>query len=250
LKKLIVSGDSCSDLNFRSPVHPDWDFSYKKWPEHLAEHLGMQLVCLGKGGSGNQYIYHSLLDQVLRTPKEEIGLVIAGWSQAMRKDWQANDKWENTRLEQDGNLFGWVNKTLRHYISFQILCERYDLPYFHFQMGDVFESYLHGLKPSEDEMLKGIDYKMSYPGDKQKDQERILNRIAEYDIVIDNFIGWPGLRDDYKELGGGFNIMEKVLGNNLQTQLDNGLIVSELDDHPNEAGHKAIANFLIKELEL
>ena len=117
-------------------------------------------------------------------------------------------------------------------------------------MGDVFESYLHGLKPSEDEMLKGIDYKMSYPGDKQKDQERILNRIAEYDIVIDNFIGWPGLRDDYKELGGGFNIMEKVLGNNLQTQLDNGLIVSELDDHPNEAGHKAIANFLIKELEL
>ena len=250
MKKLIVSGDSCTDLNFRSAAHPDWDTSYKKWPEHLAEHLGMELICLGKGGHGNQYIYHSLLDEIIKTPKEEIGLVVAGWSQAMRKDIQVNDRWCNVRVNPDGNLYGWVSKTLRHYMSFQILCDKFDLPYFHFQMGDLFEAYLEGLLPSDDDMLQGIDYKMSYPGDKQKDEERILNRIAEYDIIIDNFIGWPGLRSCYDDIGGGFNILEKITGDTTQTQLDNGLIVSELDDHPNQAGHKAISDFLIKERNL
>ena len=113
-------------MNFRSSFTPDWDFSYKKWPEHLAEHLGMELVCLGRMGNGNQYIYHSLLDEIIKTPKDEIGLVVAGWSQAMRKDWQENDDWDRRQVEQDGDLLSWVNKTLRHYMSFQILCEKYE----------------------------------------------------------------------------------------------------------------------------
>ena len=49
MKKLIVSGDSCTELAFESICHPTWDFSWPKWPEHLAKHLGMELVCLGKG---------------------------------------------------------------------------------------------------------------------------------------------------------------------------------------------------------
>ena len=128
----------------------NWDFSYKKWPEHLAEHLGMELVCLGRMGKGNQYIYHSLFDEIIKTPKDEIGLVVAGWSQAMRKDWQEHDRWVSTQVEQDGDLLSWVTKSLRHFISFQMLCEKYDVPYIHFQMTDLFEAYLGGLKGSDE----------------------------------------------------------------------------------------------------
>ena len=39
-------------------------------------------------------------------------------------------------------------------------------------------------------------------------------------------------------------MLENVFGYTLDNQ------ISELDDHPNEAGHKAIADFLIKELNL
>tara|TARA_B110000438_G_scaffold297032_1_gene342717 strand:+ start:15174 stop:15932 length:759 start_codon:yes stop_codon:yes gene_type:complete len=246
-KKLIVSGDSCSDLNFRSSPHPDWDTSYKKWPEHLAEHLGMELVCLGKSGHGNQYIYHSLLDEILRTPKEEIGLVAAGWSQAMRKDWQFYDRWANTRIEQDGNLYGWVSKTLRHYISFQILCEKFDLPYFHFQMGDLFEAYFEGLIPTEDEVKVGKKYKLKYDG-YENDDAKIIEKVLEYNNIINNFIGWPGINDKYKELGG-FNMLQIVTGESKKEQQRRGLVISELDDHPNKLGHKAIADFIIEELD-
>ena len=268
MKKLIVSGDSCTDLNFRSSAHPDWDFSFKKWPEHLAEHLGMELVCLGSMGHGNQYIYHSLLDEILRTPKDEIGLVVAGWSQAMRKDYQDDDDWRSVRTDPNGNLLGWVNKTLRHYMSFQILCDRYELPYFHFQMGDLWEAYFEGLRPTDRDVVEGKDYKLIYPGDKN-DDIKIIERINSCEDDINNFIGWPPIQKDtiaktavarslanslgiaqFKYNLDGFNVCDKVLGANTYDQIENELILSELDDHPNEAGHKAIADFLIEELEL
>ena len=248
MKKLIVSGDSNTDLSFRSVFHPEMDFSYKKWPQHLAEHLGMELVCLGKMGKGNQYIYHSLFDEIIKTPKDEIGLVVAGWSQAMRKDWQEDDRWVSTQVEQDGDLLSWVNKSLRHFISFQILCEKYDLPYIHFQMTDLFEAYLGGLQAS-DEPDWGLPHFQPYPGDKRKDEEKILNRIFEYYKHINNFVGWPGLRKPYADAGfGGFNVLEKLMGPTFDAQMESGFQISEEDDHPNEAGHKAIADLLIKEL--
>ena len=228
----------------------------------------MELVCLGKSGHGNQYIYHSLLDEIIKTPKEEIGLVVAGWSQAMRKDWQENDNWRNRRVEQDGDLLSWVNKTLRHYMSFQILCDRYELPYFHFQMGDLWEAYFEGLRPTDRDVVEGKDYKLIYPGDKN-DDIKIIERINSCEDDINNFIGWPPIQkdtiaktavarslanslgiDQFKYNLDGFNVCDKVLGANTYDQIENELILSELDDHPNEAGHKAIADFLIEELEL
>jgi lysophospholipase L1-like esterase len=56
--------------------------------------------------------------------------------------------------------------------------------------------------------------------------------------------------DQFKYNLDGFNVCDKVLGANTYDQVENELILSELDDHPNEAGHKAIADFLIEELEL
>ena len=63
-KKLIVAGDSCSDLTFRSAPHPEMDTSWPKWPEILAKKLDMKLICLGSSGQGNEYIYSSLQDTI------------------------------------------------------------------------------------------------------------------------------------------------------------------------------------------
>ena len=186
----------------------------------------------------------------------------------MRKDYQDDDDWRSVRTDQDGNLLGWVNKTLRHYMSFQILCDRYELPYFHFQMGDLWEAYFEGLRPTDRDVVEGKDYKLIYPGYKN-DDIKIIERINSCEDDINNFVGWPPIQkdtisktsvarslanslgiDQFKYNLDGFNVCDKVLGSNTYDQVENELILSELDDHPNEAGHKAIADFLIEELEL
>ena len=258
MKKLIVSGDSCTDLNFESICHPTWDFSWPKWPEILADYLGMELICPAKGGQGNQFIYSTILDHIEHIPnKEDIGMVIAGWTQAMRQDWQQGivkgprvnyekgqwQTWRSRRVQHDGDILYWVTQTLRYQISFQRLCERYNLPYWHFQMGDLFEGYVRGLKSTEDQL--GVDGYMIYKGNIESDTQRIYGRFEYYKDKINNFIGWPGLQEDHNK---GFNIHQKVLGSTVEEQLKNDLVVSELDDHPNEKGHKAIADFIRKEI--
>ena len=264
MKKLIVSGDSCTDLTFESVVHPTWDYSWPKWPEHLAKHLGMELVCLGKGGQGNQFIYNTLLEEITKTRKDRIGLVIAAWTQSHRKDWELGhvpgprvkyevalkQLWRSKRVDEDGDILHWVTKSLRTYLSFQILCERYNLPYYHFQMGDLFESYMKGLQPTETDRLLGqpVDESSIYKGDLERDKIRIIHRVLEYGKWINRFIGWPGLQDHLDM--GGFNMQQHVLGNSLVEQLANGTIISKDDDHPNAKGHKLIATFLANNIDL
>jgi len=40
-KILLVSGDSFSDKNFSTMIHPELDTSWPKWPELLADKLNM-----------------------------------------------------------------------------------------------------------------------------------------------------------------------------------------------------------------
>ena len=263
MKKLIVSGDSCTDLTFESPVHPTWDYSWPKWPEHLAKHLGMELVCLAKGGQGNQFIYSTLLDEITKTRKDEIGMVIAAWSQCHRKDWEIGhvtgslnnpyDRkgklWRSKLVDEDGDLPNWVTKSLRTFLSFQILCERYNLPYYHFQMTSLFEQYLYGPIYNY-ELIEGKKY-MKRKSDgvfvEKKYIIRILQRVSEYGKWINKFIGWPGLEDQFDM--AGFNMTQHILGKDHETKIANGTIISEQDIHPNAKGHKLIATFLANYIE-
>ena len=88
-KLLICSGDSFTDPIFRSAPHPEMDVSWPKWPEIMAKELGMRCINLGRSGSGNEYIYSSLQDAVLKIKdKSRIGLIVAAWSQGFRRDFQ------------------------------------------------------------------------------------------------------------------------------------------------------------------
>ena len=248
-KILLVSGDSFTDRNFRSASHPEMDVSWPMWPEILAKKLDMRLINLGRSGQGNEYIYSSVqdtLEGVTGVDRNEIGMVIAAWSQSFRKDYQhrhskGND-WTAERINPHGDIFYWVRKSLRTYKAFEYMCERYNIPYVQTQMIPLYIDWLRGLMPTEQEeargKVRGVDDTV-YPGDAELDINVILKIIMEYDDIInhDNFLGWPISRDL-----GGYPLSTKEIG--LSSMIDrqhSPYVISKYDGHPNEEGHKRLA---------
>jgi hypothetical protein len=66
-KILIAGGDSFTDKNYKSHIHPEIDTSWPKWPELLAEKLDMKCINVAKSGYGNDYIYESVLETIANT---------------------------------------------------------------------------------------------------------------------------------------------------------------------------------------
>lgn len=250
-KLLIVSGDSFSDKNFQTLVHPEMDTSWPKWPELLAKKLDMECINVANSGYGNDYIYESILETIHNTDKDRIGLVIAGWSQAQRKTWQVSKylRWQNRRYDLDGDIFGWTKRSLRYYLSFQILCERYNLPYFHFQTIPLFSAWLYGLYPEDFKIRKNmlnpdpnfVD-RMTYPGDREEDNKELEKMIIDFEKNIDTnkFIGWPA------GIGrlGGYCIEHKTTRYDDERGRIKELTISRYDSHPNAKGQEVMAEFI------
>ena len=252
-KILIVGGDSFSDKDFRTFIHPELDTSWPKWPELLAKKLDMKCINLAKSGAGNDYIYESLLETIQDTDKNRIGLVIAGWSQCQRRSWQESKDliWKNSRVDQKGDVFYWVKRTLRFYSSFQNLCERYNLPYKQFQMISLFQGWINGLFQNDWEVHQNIlnpdpnfVERHIYPGDKNKDVIILQNMMLNYEKNINtkNFIGWPSL----KELGG-FYIEHRTI-RTLKDKAIDDLVISKYDAHPTAKGQEKIMEFIYDRL--
>ena len=258
MKYLIVSGDSNTTADFDSISHPDMDFSYKKWPELLAEKLGMKVINVARSGQGNEFIYTTLRDEIVKIEdKSQIGLVIAAWSQAPRKDYKQEENpsfrqpwpWSSIRIDTHGNLPYWVQRSLGYYLDFQILCERYNIPYVQFQMIELFEHYLQGILPDPIDVHFGADpnSQSKYPGNKKKDEGSILKMILEYEKKLDTskFMGWPPV----KKLGG-WRFKDHL---DLWSDNNSPRRVSPLDNHPNGPGHIAICdkiNILLQEYNI
>ena len=89
-----------------------------------------------------------------------------------------------------------IKKSMRHLISFQTLCERYNLPYMHFQMGNIFENMYNGLKPTETDLIlnkltKGNLVPYDVIRTKEKDLEEMSDIIDSYKPLINNHVNWP-----------------------------------------------------------
>ena len=240
-KILLVSGCSNTDKDFYSELHPDMDCSWPKWPELLAKKLDMDCVNLAKCGAGNEYIYRSLLNCITRNDISNIGLVIPAWSQCNRKDYQEGNlgRWTNERIDPNGDVFSWVKKSLDYFLSFQILCEKYNLPYMHVHMLHLYKDWLNGLRPREGApgFKKGFRY--VYPGDKEKDTKKIIKFIDNYEELIntEKFIGWPLSKED-----GGFCLQKELI------KPEDDTIISNLDSHPNKLGQEKIMEFIYDRL--
>ena len=272
-KILLASGCSMTDSNYVSETNPEIDCSWPKWPELIAKKLDMECINLGRNGAGNEYIYSSLLEKILEK-KDQIGLVIAAWSQCQRKDYQEWNLWKEKRFEPYGDVFGWLRKTLRYMISLQLVCERYNIPYKQFQMINLFDGWISGLSKTDEQLYENrnnpnYEFKYTYSGDRNKDRIKLQKILMEYEpyINVKDFIGWPTTG-----VLGGYNVEEKTikkskkeldeLWNNINPKeqtMDNfliergyefqkELIVSEWDQHPNGKGHEKIAEFLYDRL--
>jgi len=173
-KILLVSGCSWSYKKFNSIFHPNMDCSWPKWPEILANKLNMDCVNLSYSGSGQEYIFSTLIEYLSNNMKN-IGLVIPAWSRAPRRDYQTNNIWTNLRNDDRGDSKYYTCRSLRYFYMFQIFCERYDLPY------------------KQVQMISGLDLKT------------LLTNSISKKIDEKRFIGWP------IEKGiGGYSIHNKL----------------------------------------
>jgi len=250
MKYLICSGDSFTDHYHRSQPHPEMDTSWPKWPELLGKKLNMKVINVGGSGQGNEYIYSTIQDAIEGIEdKNQIGMVIAGWSQCQRRDYQTalghfdgnRGGWDADPIYKKGNIFGWVKKSLRLFKNLEYMCKYYDIPYIQFQMIPLFIDYLK--RNTTHTTTAGDEYKGIY----EEDYNIILKMILDYDKIIDTskFIGWPGIG----ELGG-FSFNYELLGRVVfqREQFKFGFTISEEDNHPNAAGQIKIAEYLYEKI--
>lgn len=230
-KILLVSGCSYTDKNYQSIYHPEIDCSWPKWPELLAEKLNMECINLGKGGSGQEYIYNSILDYSLKIKKEDIGLIIPAWSGASRRDYQSYKRWHSILWDTKGDVPYFIQRSLRYFYSFQIFCERYNLPYKQVQMISLYSEPLSELQNTNN---FGIDLQNTILAAKH------TVALSNYFINVinqKNFIGWPPI------VHPGFTMRDKFNGPNEEKYL-----ISKKDRHPNAEGQKLIAQTIYENL--
>jgi hypothetical protein len=223
-KILLVSGCSWTDKNFSSIFHPNMDCSWPKWPELLAKKLDMECVNLAFCGSGQEYIYNSIVEYVLKNKKNNIGLIIPAWSNAARRDYQTDNIWRNVRWDLKGDMHYFMRRSIRYFFNFKIFCEKFELPYKQVQLLPLFTDAI-----AEIDKLNGVVFK--YEAFKSfATSEYFFNSIDEK-----NFIGWP--------------IYDKIGGYCIRDKLDQDKhFISKEDRHPNAEGQKIIAELIYNNL--
>ncbi len=97
--KLIVSGCSYT--------YGGNDKDTITWGEQLAERLDMELVNLSCNGCGNEFILTTLTKEISKTKKDDIGLVIAMWSEFERIDFprSVGSFRFDERKQEDGTIY-------------------------------------------------------------------------------------------------------------------------------------------------
>ena len=221
-KVLLVSGCSYTDKTFRSDFHPNIDTGWPKWPELLGKKLDMDVVNYGYCGSGNEYIYSSLLDHLTSNPIKDIGLVIPGWSRVPRRDFNVGNRKYNIRWDNHGDMKYFMMRSLRYYYSLQEVCKSLKVPY----------KQIHILAPYESAVVEQNElFNMT-----REDAMKEFMSSSYYDKIDEkNFIGWP-----IESKLGGFCAWDKL-------DADKHFI-SEIDRHPNRQGQEIIAELIYENL--
>lgn len=233
-KYLVASGCSWTDHFFTSDYHRDLDTSWDKWPTIVANKLNMEVINLGRCGSGNEGIYSRVLDFVSETSIEKIGIILVAWSGYERRDYEIENSgmmnkrrpyedgpefqhfskhWSNHSYDTEGDLYYHMRRSIRYCYSLQVLCERYNIPYKQFQT------------------IRGGSF-----GRKESEAIRHLVQSSQYnEINENNFIGWPA----FPEMGG-FRLCDIIPEKHYR--------ISEEDNHPNKIGQEKIAEFIYENL--
>ncbi|SVA88126.1 uncharacterized protein METZ01_LOCUS140980, partial [marine metagenome] len=167
------------------------DTSWPKWPELLAKKLDMEVINLAHMGAGNEYIFASLLEQMISIPLKEIGLILPAWTQCKRKDIKTGGKWNHLTRERTesihyttyihGNMEYRIEQSIIQYYSFQEICKSNNFPFKQVQMIPI---------------CRGYDWndRLQIHEDRGKWDKELLKHIHDspfIDKIESTFLGWP-----------------------------------------------------------
>ena len=232
MKYVIVSG--CS-YTAKGHCWEDEDGKYHvdiKWAEHLKNMIdpNAKLINVGKSGAGNEYIYTSLKDEILKIDPKDILLVIAAWSGSTREDWQVpgssgslSPKWVHdnfgnrsnrpSKFHKDGNFMD--SRTIHWRWSLQRLAEQLDFKCLEVNM-------LNNL---------GTNFSKEWSGFPTHPMYKLINPMLSLTECYAMSMGYTV----------GASIDDMIL-----LKEDR---VSEDDSHPNAQGHKKIAEWMYNEIQ-
>jgi len=223
-------GYRIEDLPFEFPNH-------EHWPKMLEDKLKTKVVNLSISGSGNYSICKRATDYIIKNHKK-IKVCIISLSEWWRVEYSITMKRCEESIEQPVHnkkefYRKSVKNTLRSIYEFQMICDRFKIPYMIFQMLPIYREKAERRAPYilEDDYFNLIDkkYCVGWP---------FTNYLGGYDFYKKHF---------------SKNKLELCVGNMMAIRSDRKLQEPYLhkilfDWHPNQKGHELICEKVIEQL--
>jgi hypothetical protein len=261
---LLAAGCSYTDENFTSVLHPEYDTSYKKWPEIVADKLGVMHKNLGACGAGNDYITKQLTMEILKNHKN-ITAVMVGWTEIHRFT-----IFDFYRCNPFATVANHKIPSMQKYKKFEpsheelALIPFYDLLYGYGLFdkpsngGNTQNLFVYMIRQLLDGMfqIQELCSTFNIPcingqlcGYTDREKWHTLSKI--YGDIPFSESAWTSMFGELEELWRlnpknhiGYPFMKTLGGYSINSLLtyDQGHKVSKLDSHPNEKGHQFIAD--------
>ena len=261
-KYILSVGCSYTDPNFKSQYYPEFDTSYKKWPNLVGDYLNLSVKNLARSGVDNEYIFRKAVEDIILNHKN-IELVVLGWTEwhrfnvyelhnhnpasYIRKHHLENgfchSDWMNAAQDYYEWLFRDIGKkppTARTNIVrvglenlfnriflIQELCDTFNIKHIQMSLSGSVNRWYQWYAP-----LLGENFQ--WEPDNETFQA-IMHCESFLEVNGSHVVGWPFL----KSLNG-FEY------NGSPGARDPETIVGPKDPHPNEEGHKKIAQYFIE----
>lgn len=252
---ILVSGCSWSDSNFKSYFHVDMDCSYPKWFDMID--TDEKVVSIGMSGWSNQTMIDRALKQVHINPDiSTVVIALTEWPRFSLMNFEINPsllivkanlekktEWAEKDKLNYKQIIDWL-KYHEEYVKVSNMNPREFIPY-------IVDDTIFKLKTLQDVCkLKGIKlyvFQMLWPmpheyldlGIKTLIKNSVFQEMFENPDI--NFLNFPFFR----ELGG--SSFEATMKEREDYQ---SLVVSFVDKHPNEKGHRIIAEWFNEQIKV
>ena len=279
-KILLAGGCSFTEHTLFSYCDPSLSTDFPRWPEVLAKKLDMECVNLGRSGCSNQLISTSIFEYLMENPKKEIGLVCCLWTEYTRTslynmpDWPANvvQRLFSGRLKEvndaadarNAELYKEVNNISDNFPPWNKVSDKFlDLLYYYTKNTNTkAETIVENIIKNTIKIFHDLEcmlslrniphlfgqgvfpfysrHQLGYNRGLEKiyapPDEQLLFYFLKYEKYFnkEKFIDWPGLL-----------ITSKNKDRDALTKDS----ISEMDIHPNEKGHRIMANYYYKKTE-
>jgi len=250
---LVASGCSHTDPNFSSQWHRDLDTSWDKWPAIFGKKHGYEVINVAESGSGNDYIFRSVINAVNENPNTKLVLVLwSGWDrfQIYRKrinplsavyarpgynETKDNAMYNLSKIVLDNywDLNSIFNNNIFYMWTLQDFLKRRNIKY-------IFAQGVRPIVYKWEVNLPKWEVNQFEPRGSMKKQlfeqmNLFLNHTYYDDLDVENFCGWPA----FEELGGN-HLLSILYGRKDE------YTISPQDGHPNAKGQEKLFEIFSK----